>query len=347
MSGPAVGLAGLACRLPAHRFAQGELKAAAAQLFAGRVPELEGRLRIFDRAGVQSRHLALPLAWYLRKADARERELRFLKEGERLAREAGAEALRRAGVAPSQVDLVISVTSTGALTPSLDAHVAERMGLRPDVARLPVHGLGCAGGVLGLARAAALARGGAGTCLLLVVELCSLALRPADASLTNLVACALFADGAGAAVVAAGGGAVRIAAWGEARVPGSLEVMGFAAERDGLKIMLSPAIPELVRRHLRPSAERFLARHGLALADIDRLAIHPGGPKVLEAVAEGMGAPASDLALAARVLERFGNVSAVSILLVLERLLADPDWGRALAVAMGPGFTIGFVLLER
>lgn len=289
----------------------------------------------------------MPVGWYLEDHGFGERNRRFVEVAETLLERAACRVLDRAGIPPAAVDAVVCVTSTGIAVPSLEARLADRLGLRADVCRLPVFGLGCAGGVLGLARAAALARAAPGSrVLLLVVELCSLALRRSDAGKANLVACALFGDGAAAALVSTGGAGPALVATGEHRWPESLDVMGWRVEDDGLGVLFSPRIPELIRGRLGPAVDAFLARHALGRADIDAFAIHPGGAKVVAALDDVLGLPAGDRALAEETLRDYGNVSAVSVLLVLERRLRRAPWRRLLALALGPGFTAGFALVE-
>jgi len=239
-------------------------------------------------------------------------------------------------------------------TPSLDAMLMERIGFRRDILRLPIFGLGCAGGVVGLARAADMAAALPGKAVLcLVVELCTLSFRRDDLAKSNIVATALFGDGAAAALLRCGGedgGGPAIIATGEHTWPGSLDIMGWDVADDGLKAIFSRDIPRLMQAELKPAAEGFLTRRGLRFADIDRFVCHPGGPKVLDAFEEVFGLDAGALAEARGVLRDYGNMSAASVLFVLERMLerdraADEAWDRALMIALGPGFTTGFALL--
>ncbi len=341
-------IAGLASAFPEHVLPQPVARQAAARLFEGRIGELRRLLSLFDHAGIETRRCCMPVSWYLGRHGFAERNRLYLEHAERLGCRAVRRALEHAGITVREVDALICVSSTGVATPSLDARIAERLGLREDVERTPLFGLGCAGGILGLARAARLARADpGGRVLLLVVELCSLTLRHGDPSKANLVACALFGDGAAAVVLDGAKRGVMVTGAGERRLPDSLEVMGWRIEDDGLGVLFSPRIPEIARSRVRPALEDFLERSGLGFRDLDAVAVHPGGAKVLAALADALDLAPADVHLAASVLREVGNVSAVSVLVVLERLLARDDWRRALAVAMGPGFTIGSVLLER
>jgi alkylresorcinol/alkylpyrone synthase len=216
------------------------------------------------------------------------------------------------------------------------------------VRRLPIFGLGCAGGVLGLARAADLARAAPQSrVLFLVVELCALCFRHGDFTKSNLVATALFGDGATAAVIScdAKSGAA-LGAGGEFTWPHSLDIMGWDVADDGLKAIFSRDIPALVQRDLRAAAEEFLRRHDLSVADIDYFVCHPGGAKVLDALEEAFGLAAGALGHARATLRDYGNMSAATVLFVLKRVLQSGARGRMLMSALGPGFTAGFQLIE-
>jgi alkylresorcinol/alkylpyrone synthase len=233
-------------------------------------------------------------------------------------------------------------------TPSLDALLIERMSLRRDVARLPVFGLGCAGGALGLARAAEMARARPGqVVLLVVVELCGLTFRADDASKSNLVATALFGDGAAAAVLSTRGTGPRLAAWGEHTWPDTLDVMGWRIEDDGFGVLFSRDIPTLVRERFSAAAVGWLGRVGLRLDDIDGFILHPGGAKVVAALEEALALPEGRLAHERAILRDYGNMSAATLLFVLERALAAPLPPRSMMGALGPGFSAGFLLVER
>jgi alkylresorcinol/alkylpyrone synthase len=334
--------------LPPHRFSQDEARAAAARVFAGAFDDLDRLLPLYANSGIERRRSARPLEWHAAGHGFATRNAAFLEAADDLLAEAATRAVAAAGHTIADVDQVVTVCSTGIATPSLEARLAERIGLRDDVARTPLFGLGCGGGVMGLARAAALAQAEPGSrVLLLVIELCTLALRLTDRSKANLVACALFGDGAAAAVLSTDGTGPRIAATGEHRWPGTLDVMGWTVEDDGLGVLFSVRVPEVVRLRMRAATEAFLARQGLALADIERWICHPGGAKVVRGLEEALDLPEDALDDARAVLRDCGNMSAPSVLFVLERALAASGWRRGLMTAMGPGFSAAFALVER
>jgi alkylresorcinol/alkylpyrone synthase len=346
--GAAVRLGGLATAVPPHVIPQSLARTVAAGLFREGLPDIERLLPLFDNSGIEQRHSAMPPAWHLAGHGFAERNRAFIAAAEALLAEAALAALSRAGTAAEEIDAVVCVCSSGIATPSLEARVAERIGLRHDVARLPVFGLGCGGGVLGLARSAALARAEPGTkVLLLVVELCTLTLRLHDRSKANLVAFALFGDGAAAAVLGTGCEGPVLGRAGEHRWPNSFDVMGWQVEDDGLGVLFSVKVPEIARQRMRGAATGFLERHGLTLGHIDRFICHPGGAKVVQALEHALGLAAGALDDARDALRRYGNMSAASVLFVLEQALAEPGWRRGLMTALGPGFSAGFMLVER
>jgi alkylresorcinol/alkylpyrone synthase len=349
-------LLSIATAVPRHRIAQAEAEAFGRAVFAGRGDDLERLLPVYVNAGIATRYATMPIAWLARPKGWRERSQAFKEGAVLLLEEAALRCLARAGFRPADVDGIVVASTTGVVTPSLDALLLERLPFRRDVKRLPIFGLGCAGGVLGLARAAAMARAVPGEAwLFLVVELCSLTFRAGDQSKSNIVGSALFGDGAAAALVACGGGRCRPAAvfqgpalrrWGEYTWPGTLDVMGWHVEDDGLGVLFSRDIPALVRSGLRPRIDAFLEAGGLSAQDVDGWLFHPGGMKVVDALEDCLDLPHGALRLEREVLRDFGNMSAATVMFVLEKALAANIQGRFLAGALGPGFTAGFLLLE-
>jgi alkylresorcinol/alkylpyrone synthase len=343
-------LAALATAVPAYRLDQEAVIERAKRLFAG-APDFARLLPVFANSGIRRRYSAVPLDWFDEAHGWPERSSRYVENAVGLVETAAWRAFDRAGVAPAEVGAIVAVSTTGIATPSLDALLIERLRLPPDVQRLPIFGLGCAGGAIGLARAATLAAAMPDRpVLLLVVELCSLSFHRADFSKSSIVSAALFGDGAAAALLQCGTAGPAIVAGGEHTWPGSLDIMGWEVAEDGLKPIFSRDIPRLVTGRLREAAGAFLARHDLALGDVDRFVCHPGGPKVIDACEQAFALAPGTLADARAVLRDFGNMSAPTALFVLERLLAEQPggkpWNRALVTALGPGFTAGFVALE-
>lgn len=342
-----VRLQALATSVPQHRFAQDDARRQAALLFNGAFPDLARRLAVFDHSGIDWRHACLPLDRQLELRSFSERNSLFVEHAVTLLAAAAQQALQAAGLGAADVDAVVCVSSTGIATPSLDAHVADRLGLRSDVERTPLFGLGCVGGVLGLARAASLARSRPGSrVLLLAVELCTLTLRLGDLSMTNLLACALFGDGAAAAVIGVGGTGPRLSASAEHRWSGTLNIAGWRVEDDGLAVLLGPEVQHFSRHELRAPVLHFLERAGASIDDVDAHACHPGGGRILDCLQQALGVPRAALDQSRDVLRTHGNMSSVTALFVLARHLGRGGWRRALMSALGPGFTAGFLLLE-
>jgi alkylresorcinol/alkylpyrone synthase len=341
-------LLALSTAVPPYALGQADVAVRARHLFSEATAlDLDRLMPIFGNAGIETRYSCVPIDWYDRPHGWTERNALYLENAVRLLEQAARQALRRAGLGAEEIDGVVVVSTTGIATPSLDAMLMDRLGLRQDVRRLPIFGLGCAGGVIGLARAADMARvAPEERILFLVVELCALSFRKNDTSKSNLVATALFGDGAAAAIVSCRGDGPRIGPSGEHTWPRSLDVMGWDVAEDGLKAIFSRDIPTLVRQHMRKVAGDFLARHGLEISDITRFVCHPGGAKVLDALEHAFGLAAGTLADGRGVLRDYGNMSAATVLFVLERALAEPAVGRIMMTALGPGFSAGFLLLD-
>jgi len=343
-------LCAIATAVPPYRLDQDEVERRAAKWF-GAAPDFDRLLPVFANSGIHCRYSAMPLDWFEAPHGWTDRNRAYLAAALDLIEAAVGRALDKAGVALHEVGAIVTVSTTGIATPSLDALLIERMGLPRTVRRLPIFGLGCAGGALGLARAASLATAMPDKpVLLVVVELCTLQFRRDDLSRGNIVATALFGDGAGAAVLRGDGGGTGpvIVASGEYTWPQSLDIMGWDVAEDGLQAIFSRDIPRLVTGKLGEVAKEFLGRHGFALRDIDRFVCHPGGPKVIEACEAVFGLPPGALVEARRSLAEFGNMSAASVLFVLDRILArnpGASWRHALLTALGPGFSAGFVVL--
>jgi alkylresorcinol/alkylpyrone synthase len=349
-SGPARLLA-VATAVPPYPLDQDRVVERVKRLF-GRSPMIDRLLPVFANSGVRRRHSCVPIEWYDAPHGWAERNAVYLAAAHDLLDRAARAALCRAGLGPDEIGAVVVVSSTGIATPSLDAQLLDRLALRPTVQRLPIFGLGCAGGVIGLARAATMAKSLPGKAVLfLVVELCALSFRRDDHSKSNIVATALFGDGAAAALVSTDGEGPLIGAAGEHTWPDSLDVMGWEVADDGLVAVMSRDIPQLVATRLCAAAAAFLADHGLTIAGIDRFVCHPGGAKVLTALQRAFGLSCDALADARTVLRDYGNMSAATVMFLLERLLAETPaascWRRALVNALGPGFTAAFLTLEK
>jgi alkylresorcinol/alkylpyrone synthase len=331
---------------PSHTLRQFDARAEAARIF-GRDPETDRLLPVFEHAQIETRHSCVPIEWYREPRGWMERNALYLENAVPILEGITRDCLAEADLEPADIDAIVVVSTTGIATPSLDALLMERLQLRRDVQRLPIFGLGCAGGVIGLARAAALARAAPESrVLFLVVELCSLWFRKDDHSKSNIVATSLFGDGAAGAILSCRGEGPRLGPTGEHTWPASLDIMGWNVVEDGLMPIFSRDIPTLVRRHMREATDAFLAGNGLSLEDIGAFVCHPGGAKVVAALEDAFGLAEGALAEARHVLQHHGNMSAPTVLYVLDAMLRKEPRCRMLLTALGPGFTVGFLILD-
>jgi alkylresorcinol/alkylpyrone synthase len=341
-------LLSLATAVPVHRIEQEDVKQFGRSIFAARGEELTRLMPVYDNAGIRTRYASRPLAWLAEEHGWRDRTDCYIDSALALLQQAAEDCLDKSGRTAAEVDGIVVVSTTGIATPSLDALLMDRMSFRPTVQRLPIFGFGCAGGVLGLARAAALAKAAPGEIwMVLVVELCCLTFRPNDRSKSNIIATALFGEGAAAGLIASTDkGGPALTAWGEHTWPDSLDVMGWRIEDDGMGVLFSRDIPALVRRQLGQEVDAFLHRHSLTRDTIDSWLFHPGGTKVLEALEDCLSLGPDALRHARATLRDYGNMSAATVLFVLARALAAGDSGRMFLGALGPGFTAGFLTME-
>ena len=339
-------LIALQTAVPPFPVDQGEAARRAALLFENH-PEVLRLLSVFDNTGIQTRYSCVPIDWYSHPHGWKERTDLYLAHSVDLLEQVALACLSETGLDRGDIDAVVVASTTGIATPSLDALLIERMGLRRDVERLPIFGFGCAGGVSGLARAADIARARPGSrVLFLVVELCALTFRKDDTSKSNIVAAALFGDGAAGAILSTTGDGPFVGASGCYTWPNSLDIMGWEVEEDGLKARFAQSIPSLVANDFRNIASGFLKKNDIARDSIDAFACHPGGAKVLDALEEALGLQRGALEESRSVLRDYGNMSAVTALFVLHRIREQGRLRRTLMSALGPGFSAAFLMLE-
>ena len=344
-------IAGTAVAFTDHRYNQDEV-AAALTSFAE-----PGFARFARTSGVDHRNLALPLERYPALSGFTEANAAYLEVATELGEQAVRRALDNAHVRPDEVDAIITVSSTGVAVPTIDARIAASLGLRPDVKRIPVFGLGCVAGAAGLARMHDYLRGFPGhIAVLLSVELCSLTLQRDDTSIPALIGVCLFGDGA-AAVVGAGAerapaglplpAGPRVLATRSRLFAGTVDVMGWNVTSSGFQLVMSRDVPNMAQDHLGEEVDGFLAEHGLTTADIGTWVCHPGGPKVLDAITDAVGVPPEALRHSWQSMRDNGNISSASVLDVLDRTIAEaPAPGSlGLMLAMGPGFSFELLLL--
>jgi len=345
--------------LPPHYYDQEELLAAFTRAWTTEHHNPSRVEQLHRAVMVGGRHLALPMEAYEALEGFGEANDAYIEVGTDLGEQALRAGLSAAGLEPSDVDAIFFTSVTGIAVPSLDARLINRLGLRSDVKRTPIFGLGCVAGAAGTARMYDYLRAWPDqVAVLLSVELCSLTLQRGDLSVPNLIASGLFGDGA-AAVVAAGsqraprlqstGRGPRVLATKSRFYPGTEQVMGWKIGDSGFQVVLSADVPKMVEEFIRDDVDAFLANHGLSRGDIGSWVCHTGGPKVLAAFEASLELPEGVLAATWKSLREIGNLSSASVLFVIEDTMGTcrPTPGtKGLMLAMGPGFCSELVLLE-
>jgi alkylresorcinol/alkylpyrone synthase len=332
---------------PAFRLSQAEATKRAREIF----PHLKALWPLYDNTGIELRYNCEPVEWYLKPHSWEERTATFQKHALDLLADVTVKATAAAGVELDAIDILVTNTITGLAIPSLDAKLMNRLKFAPTVERLPIFGLGCGGGVAGLARATRLAQATTGGhVLFLTVDLCSLCLRVNDPSPAMFVSTALFGDGAAGVLlrntVDGTSGGPRILAVGEWCWPGTEHIMGWDIKDDGFGVVLSPELPSLMRKALAPALHDFLDRNGFRLSDFNGFLFHPGGRKLIETMQKVLQLEHQHFAHSWDVLRDYGNMSSATALFVLERALKAGARGPHLLAAFGPGFSAYFVAAD-
>ena len=346
-----VEIASVATAVPKHVITQDDA-AVRAQTFFPQFARLEA---LYTNTGIDNRYSVEPMEWHLQPRTWEERTEVYQRNALDLLEQVAIEAVAEAGLGIKDIDIIVTNTITGLSIPSLEARLMNRVGFRPDVERLPIFGLGCGGGVGGLARATRMAQARPGSnVLFLTVDLCTLCMRTADQSLAMFVAAALFGDGAAGVVLRshAGekrgrtGGRAKVGAIGEYFWSKTEHIMGWDIKNDGFGVVLSPELPTLMRERLGEALFPFLAREGLSLEDFDGFLLHPGGSKVLTVAEESLHLSRDQLRYSWEVLRKYGNMSSATAMFVIKEAFGDNARGRFLLAAFGPGFSAYFIVLE-
>jgi alkylresorcinol/alkylpyrone synthase len=341
-----VTLLALATAVPPHVLEQSAVADFARRIYAKPFTRYPKLADVFVNAGIERRHSVRPLEWFETPHDWTDRTQAYLDGAGALFVQAAQKALDQAGVRARDIDVIVTVSSTGIATPSLEARASAKLGFKASAARVPVFGLGCAGGVSGLSIGARLARAAPGeTVLVVVIELCTLAFRSDRSAKADVISSALFGDGAAAVVLRAErrDAAVSIGAAAEHTWPNTLDIMGWTVDPAGFGVVLSRSLPRFVEQRLAAPVRRFVKAAKLMAP---QFVCHPGGAKVLDAIETALELQKGTLRYERDVLRGHGNMSAPTVLFVLERALKRGLRGPAVLSALGPGFTASFLALE-
>jgi len=334
-------LISIATAVPDHRITQAEVLAVLAKARGAALPaRLE---QILGNSGIDQRYLACDADYYLEPRSWTGRAAIYNQVGTRLAHKAAGDALDKAALAPSDIDAIILISTTGTMTPSIPSRMIEAMGFDPSTQTIPIFGYGCAGSVLGLRLANDLAAAGGGQNVLMIsLELCSLSYDYSQFDKKNMIATALFADGCAAAVISGKPGqadAPSFRAFEQKTWPDTREMMGWDVGTTGFNLVLARDIPTFVTKDFAPFCDAFLEEQGLAKSDLAEPACHPGGGRVVEALEAYFAPEIAGIPATRDILRQHGNMSSPTVLFVLEQLLSQKPDKPILLTALGPGFT--------
>lgn len=349
---------------PPYRITQNEALEFARNLFSDSFPNIDRLLNVFHNGQIESRYFSVPLDWFKTRHSLQEKNDLYIK----FAVEFGIESIRqclrnssflREPIDDKEIDAIFFISTTGFSTPSIEAKIMNERSFSPHTKRIPIWGLGCAGGAAGLSRAHeyCLAYPDANV-LVVAEELCSLTFQPGDLSKSNLIGTSLFADGAACALLVGDESSLIersnltfrpvVRGTQSTLMPDSEEVMGWDIKDEGLYVIFSKSIPKIIEDWLKPNVEEFLKRHGLETERISHFVAHPGGRKVLEAYEKSLSFPQAMTDLSRDILRKFGNMSSPTVLYVLKEHMKKqiPDGDYGLAASLGPGFSSEMLLLQ-
>jgi alkylresorcinol/alkylpyrone synthase len=339
--------------VPPYCYQQSAIRAEAQRHFTAELQEADRLISVFDSVQVQKRHFCVPLEWFSVHHSFTEKNNEYVRWAEQLSLQAIQACLEKTSLGPGDIDHLVFVSTSGMATPSVDARLMNRMGFRAHMRRTPLFGLGCAGGAAGLSLCSRLAKADPGGRILLVaVEISSLTFQPGDFSKSNLVASALFADGA-AAVLVCGDRCdqpgVSIQESLSTLWPDTLEIMGWTFGESGLGVIFSKSIPSILAKYVHPNLLELLRPQKISIADLTCFAVHPGGAKVLSAISTALDIDPDLLEKSRSILESYGNMSSPTVLFILQKMLEEnpPAPGSyGLCAAFGPGFSSELLLLR-
>ena len=345
-------LNGLATAVPPNELPQDLVLKNARRILGSRYEQFERMSKTFQTSGVEKRYSLAPFEWFDEPKSWPDRNSLYLEGGTTLFVDAAKSALKSANLNADQIDTIVTVSSTGVATPTLEARAWKELGFRTDVRRIPVFGLGCAGGVSGMAIAEAQAAARPGSNVLLVaLEACTLSFRSDRLQKADIIATVLFGDGAAAACLSTKKTAgdlpeIQLQEGQEEMWSDTLSIMGWDVDEAGLGVIFDRSIPAFAEEHFAQAAEKAARRSGIDLKKIDRLVSHPGGTKVVEALETTMELPPGTLDVERTILRDYGNMSAPTVLFVLKRVIEQKTTGSMMMCALGPGFTASFLPLS-
>lgn len=345
-------LNGIATAVPPNELPQNLVLENARRILGPRYEQFEKMARTFETSGVQGRYSMVSFDWFEEPKNWPQRNGQYLECARTLYIEVARRALADAGLRADQVDTVVTVSSTGIATPTLEALAWKAMGFRGDIHRVPVFGLGCAGGVSGLSIARSLAAAHPGSHVLMVtLEACTLSFRSDRLQKADIIATTLFGDGAAAACLSTDRlhpdrPGIRLGSGQEELWEDTLDIMGWDVDEAGLGVIFDRSIPAFAEQNLASAVDRALYRAELQRRDIDRFVCHPGGAKVVEAIEASLALDSDSLQQERSVLKQYGNMSAPTVLFVLKKVLDDRCSGQMVLCALGPGFTASFMPLK-
>lgn len=338
---PPARLLGLGAAVPPHKLPQDLVQIVATRILGPRYPDFERMSKSFATSGIDTRYSVAPLEWFEEPKDWPARTRAYLEGATALFIAAAEQALGTSGLRADEVDTIVTISSTGIATPTLDARAMREMNFRTDVHRVPIFGLGCAGGVSGLSLAAQLAGAAPGSKVLLVcVETCTLSFRADRLRKADIIATVLFGDGAAAACISTESNDGAVFGTGEEHTwPDTLPIMGWEVDSDGFGVIFDRSIPEFVKQNFAAAVGGALSRMGIDQASLSRMICHPGGAKVIDAIERALHLEQGILDHERSVLRDYGNMSAPTALFVLKRVMESEPKGDMMLAALGPGFT--------
>lgn len=337
---------------PSHTVNQQEVKAFAKEIFSNSRFNLNRLLTVFDNTQIDRRTVLKELEWYGKSRSFKERNEEFCELGLELSTTVCQKVIQQAGLTPQDIDVLIVITSSGFVTPTLDARIIDELGFRDDIIRMPITGMGCAGGVYGLSRAREFSEFYPEKTILLVsVETCTLTFRPKDKRKANLVALSLFGDGAAAAIISSQkiSSGIKLLGNLSQKWKNSLNIMGWNIHNDGLQVVFDKSIPDLIHKNFREVYDKFLKKFNKKEEDIKHFLFHPGGAKVIQAFEDVLNKKSDEFYYTSKILREYGNMSSPTVLYVIKEFLDQKQYGGSESgaiSAMGPGFSCELVLFE-